>query len=138
MQIRLNNHVALADTSGLKRKAVLYARVSSKEQELGYSIAAQEELLRRYGAERNLSVEEFSDVETAKTVGRPGFAAMVSYLGKQPDCRVLLVEKTDRLYRNLRDFVTIDELGVDIHLAKETQILTRVPVIGQVCTGLTS
>jgi len=108
-----------------KRKAVLYARVSSKEQELGYSIAAQEELLRRYGAERNLSVEEFSDVETAKTVGRPGFAAMVLYFGKQPDCSILLAEKTDRLYRNLRDFVTIDELGVEIHLVKETRILTR-------------
>ena len=32
------------------RRAVLYARVSSKEQEQGYSILAQQELLRPYGA----------------------------------------------------------------------------------------
>ena len=68
-----------------RRKAVLYARVSSKEQELGYSIAAQQELLRRYGSEQNLSIEEFSDVETAKTTGRPGFNAMLSYLRKHRD-----------------------------------------------------
>ena len=31
----------------------------------------------------------------------------------------MLVEKTDRLYRNLRDWVTIDDLDAEIHLAKE-------------------
>ena len=50
------------------RLAVLYARVSSKEQELGYSILAQQELLRSYGAKLHLTIESFSDVETAKTV----------------------------------------------------------------------
>ena len=111
--------------NGLARKAVLYARVSSKEQELGYSIAAQQELLRRNGSEQNLSIEEFSDVETAKTVGRPGFNAMLSYLRKHPDCRVVLVEKTDRLYRNFRDMVTLDELDLEIHFVKQNSILTK-------------
>jgi site-specific DNA recombinase len=92
-----------------QRSAVHYARVSSKEQELGYSIAAQQELLRRYAAQLGLVVEEeFMDAETAKTVGRPGFNAMVSHLRKHSYCRVLLVEKTDRLYRNFKDYVTID------------------------------
>jgi|ERR1035441_9644206 site-specific DNA recombinase len=111
--------------NGLARKAVLYARVSSKEQELGYSIAAQQELLRRNGSEQNLSIEEFSDVETAKTVGRPGFNAMLSYLRKHSDCRVVLVEKTDRLYRNFRDMVTLDELDLEIHFVKQNSILTK-------------
>ena len=108
-----------------RRKAVLYARVSSKEQELGYSIAAQQELLRRYGSEQNLSIEEFSDVETAKTTGRPGFNAMLSYLRKHRDCRVVLVEKTDRLYRNFRDVVTLDEADLEIHFVKQNSILTK-------------
>jgi len=34
-------------------------------------------------------------------------------------CRILLVEKTDRLYRNIKDWVTIDELGVEVHFVKE-------------------
>ena len=125
MRVRTNTQVSTAAASSVQRKAVLYARVSSKDQELGYSIAAQQQLLRRYAAEQNLTFEEFSDVETAKSIGRPGFAAMVSYLRKNPDCGVLLVEKTDRLYRNLKDYVTIDELGVEIHLVKEARILTK-------------
>jgi site-specific DNA recombinase len=108
------------------RSAVLYARVSSKEQELGYSIAAQQDLLRRYGIQLGMLIEqEFVDVETAKTTGRPGFAAMVAYLKEHPSCRVVLVEKTDRLYRNFKDYLTIDELGGEIHLVKENVILSQ-------------
>jgi DNA invertase Pin-like site-specific DNA recombinase len=115
--------VAAVDTG---HSAVLYARVSSKEQEQGYSICAQQELLRSYGSGLGRRIEqEFMDVETAKTTGRPGFAAMVSYLKKHPACRALLVEKTDRLYRNFKDYLTIDELGVEIHLVKENVILSR-------------
>jgi len=109
----------------MPRKAVLYGRVSSKEQELGYSIAAQQDLLRRYGSERNFVIEEFSDAETAKTVGRPGFNAMLAYLSKHRDCRVVLVEKTDRLYRNLKDHVTLDEADLEIHFVKQNFILTK-------------
>ena len=124
--LEAGTNARLAETgSGVARKAVLYARVSSKEQELGYSIAAQQELLRRYGSEQNLSIEEFSDVETAKTTGRPGFAAMLSYLRKHRDCRVVLVEKTDRLYRNFRDVVTLDEADLEIHFVKQNSILTK-------------
>jgi DNA invertase Pin-like site-specific DNA recombinase len=107
-------------------QAVLYARVSSKEQEQGYSIPAQQELLRTYGAQLGMVIEqEFLDAETAKTTGRPGFAAMISHLKQHPDCRVLLVEKTDRLYRNFKDYLTIDELDLEIHLVKENVILTK-------------
>ena len=113
-----------AATNGT-RSAVLYARVSSKEQEMGYSILAQQQLLEAYGRNHNFSINSFSDVETAKTVGRQGFNAMLSHLRKHPDCRVLLVEKTDRLYRNFRDYVTIDELDLELHFVKENVILTK-------------
>jgi site-specific DNA recombinase len=107
-------------------EAVLYARVSSKEQEQGYSIPAQQELLRAYAAERGMLIkQEFLDAETAKTTGRAGFNAMVSYLNTHSSCRVLLVEKTDRLYRNWKDYITIDDLDLEIHLVKENVILTK-------------
>jgi len=38
---------------------------------------------------------------------------------------VMLVEKTDRLYRNLKDWVTVDELDVEIHFPKEGVVLSR-------------
>jgi DNA invertase Pin-like site-specific DNA recombinase len=102
-------------------KAVLYARVSSKEQEKdGFSIPAQQKLLRQYGADKSMSIaREFTDVETAKRSGRGGFDEMISYLRRNQTCRIILVEKTDRLYRNLKDWVTIDELDVEIHFVKE-------------------
>jgi site-specific DNA recombinase len=107
------------------RAAVLYARVSSKEQEQeGYSIPAQLRLLREYAEQQGFAnAQEFVDVETAKTTGRPGFAAMLAYLKKNPSCRILVVEKTDRLYRNLKDWVTIDDLGLEVHFPKENIVI---------------
>jgi DNA invertase Pin-like site-specific DNA recombinase len=107
-------------------QAVMYARVSSREQEQGYSVAAQQELLRSYATRKSITVvSEFLDIETAKTTGRPQFARMVAYLRSHPECRAILVEKTDRLYRNFKDFVTIDELQGEIHLVKENEILSE-------------
>jgi site-specific DNA recombinase len=81
--------------------------------------------LRGYAEDADLSMAgEFVDVETAKEAGRPGFAQMLDFLKKNPLCKILLVEKTDRLYRNLKDWVTIDELDLEIHFVKENVILS--------------
>jgi site-specific DNA recombinase len=37
----------------------------------------------------------------------------------------LLVEKTNRLCRNLKDWVTVDELNVELHAPKEGVALSR-------------
>lgn len=50
---------------------------------------------------------------------------MVAFLRQaSPACRILLVEKTDRLYRNIKDWVTIDDLGIEVHFVKEGVILS--------------
>jgi predicted site-specific integrase-resolvase len=97
-----------------RRQAVIYARVSSKEQEKeGFSIPAQLKLLKEYAAAQGFAVaQEYVDVETAKQTGRAAFGEMVAYLKAHPSVRAMLVEKTDRLYRNLKDWVTVDELDV--------------------------
>ncbi|MCE5216059.1 recombinase family protein [bacterium] len=106
---------------------VIYARVSSREQaDEGFSIPAQLKLLREYASDRGFDVaQEFVDVETAKQAGRPAFGEMVEFLRRrQKTCRTLLVEKTDRLYRNLRDYVTLDDLDVEVHFVKESFVLS--------------
>ena len=51
---------------------------------------------------------------------------MLVYLKKHPSvCRTILVEKTDRLYRNIKDYGTVDELDVEIHLVKENEVISR-------------
>ena len=109
----------------MSSSTVLYARVSSKEQEEeGFSIPAQLKLLREYAAKQRFEiVEEFVDVETAKQAGRANFSQMVHFLKESPSIKALLVEKTDRLYRNFKDYVTVDELSVEIHLVKEGEVL---------------
>ena len=116
-----------------RQKVVLYARVSSKEQEKeGFSIPSQLKLLNKYAEDNKVQiVQEYVDVETAKKSGRTGFTEMIKFLrneGKSKllfPCRTLLVEKTDRLYRNLKDWVTLDELDLEIHFVKENVILSQ-------------
>ena len=118
--------MALSSNQPYESRAVLYARVSSKDQEReGFSIPAQLDLLRSYAAGRRLQIaQEFVDVETAKQAGRAAFGEMVAFAKKHRGRLVILVEKTDRLYRNLRDWVTMDELDVEIHLVKENVVLS--------------
>jgi len=122
----MNRGSALVTGVGHSEQAVIYARVSSKDQEReGFSIPAQRELLGTYGAGKAFTViQEFIDVETAKQAGRSGFSEMIALFKRNRNCRTLLVEKTDRLYRNLKDYVTIDGLGLTIHFVKENVVLS--------------
>jgi DNA invertase Pin-like site-specific DNA recombinase len=114
-------------TNDREAKAFIYARVSSKEQETsGYSIPAQLTLLRDYALVKGLQVvHEFVDVETAKAAGRKQFDEMVRFCRSHKQVVHILVEKTDRLYRNIKDWVTLDELAVEVHLVKENEILRK-------------
>lgn len=107
------------------RHCVLYARVSSADQELGYSIPAQQDLLREYAGKNGMVVErEFVEAETAKRAGRSEFEAMLAYLRKHRGCRHILVEKTDRLFRNLQDAAAVEALGIEVHFVKEATMLS--------------
>src|SRR3982074_2164934 len=96
-----------------RKQAVIYASVSSKEQEKeGFSIPAQLKLLKEYAAAQGFTVAQvYVDVETAKQTGRASFGEMIAYLKAHPSVRAMLVEKTDRLYRNLKDWVTVHQLN---------------------------
>lgn len=48
---------------------------------------------------------------------------MVDYLTENTSVRVILVEKVDRLYRNPKDWIILEELGVEIHFIKENTII---------------
>ena len=110
------------------QKAVLYARVSSNRQEKeGFSIPAQIKYLRDYAIKNGIEItREFVEAETAKKAGRAEFNKMVEYLQEHEDERIILVEKVDRLYRNLPDYGTIDNIkGLEVHFVKENEILSE-------------
>ena len=108
------------------KSAVIYARVSSDRQEKeGFSIPAQIEYLKDYAQKNLIYVEKiFSESETAKKAGRKAFNEMLNFC-KEKDIKIILVEKTDRLYRNFKDYVTLEEYDFEVHLVKEGTIISK-------------
>ncbi len=109
--------------------AVLYARVSSDKQEReGFSIPAQLDLLRSFAQSNGLIVvREFVEAESAKASGREAFGDMLEFLLRPGSPKLILVEKTDRLYRNFKDYVLvndlIDQLGLEVRFVKEGEVM---------------
>jgi len=118
----------MASTQG----TVILARVSSKSQEdEGYSLDSQQKLLQGYCEQRSLKVMRvFKITETAsKEQSRKVFHELLRYLNKEGVYH-LAVEKTDRLTRNFKDAVAIDEwLDKDparrLHAVKESLIVHK-------------
>jgi site-specific DNA recombinase len=67
--------------------------------------------------------------ESAKNPGRKEFTKMLQLLRQRRGCRIVLVEKTDRLYRNRADALAFEELiesrGVEVHLVKEGRVISK-------------
>ena len=70
-------------------------------------------------------VQEFVEIESAKAAGRKQFSEMVTFFKRNRSCRILLVEKTDRLYRNQRDALTLEDLDIQIQFVKEGETLSK-------------
>jgi len=113
-------------------KAVIYARVGSKEQEeTGYSLPAQEKRLKEYAERNGFEIAKvFSVSESASGKHqRKVFDEMLRYARKNK-IKVIICEKINRLTRNFRDAVRINEwMNEDpereIHLVEENYILSK-------------
>ncbi len=92
-------------------KVVIYARVSSKEQEeTGYSLPAQERLIEEYGKRKELVTSKvFSIAESASgKMQRETFAKMMKYVEKKK-VNIILCEKVDRMSRNFKEAIVIND-----------------------------
>lgn len=113
-------------------KAVIYARVSSREQEeTGYSLPSQEKLLKEYSQRRGFEVVKiFSVAESASgTKQRQVFGEMMEYLRKN-SIPHLLCEKVDRLTRNLKEAVVVNDWIEEnserqIHFVKQNLVIHK-------------
>ena len=115
-----------------KAKAVIYARVSSKEQEeTGYSLEAQEKLLKDYADQKGLElvkVYKVTESASGKQI-RKMFIEMIQFVTKK-NINVILCEKIDRLTRNLKDAATASDWIVEaedreIHFVKENFVVSK-------------
>ena len=116
----------------MTNNAIIYARVSSKEQETGgYSIPAQIDFLQNYAKQKDFKViKTFTESVSAKDKNcRVEYDNMITFAKKQKGGCHILVEKTDRLLRNEFNSAEIIELArttnITIHLAKEGLTLEK-------------
>lgn len=113
--------------------AIIYLRVSSKEQECGYSIPAQLRFIYEYAARYGIEIvgDPIIEIASAKNTGRKEFQNMVRLLKKEAKKKTgkridtILTEKTDRLVRNHKDKETLLDLGVTVHLTKEHLVVSK-------------
>ena len=108
------------------KSAVGYVRVSSKKQEdEGYSIPAQIKLLNSYAQKYNIKLEKiFEESSSAGKAGRKAYNEMLTYL-KEYKINIVLVEKTDRLYRNFKDYVVLEDYDLTVHFCKTNSVLSK-------------
>ncbi len=112
-------------------KAVIFARVSSKDQEDGHSLDAQIQSCYEYAIHKNLKVvEQFRVVESSMVTGRPEFAKMVDFTRKQKEKIVVLCYCVDRLQRDFDEqYLELQKLikqdKIEIHYVKSEFIEHR-------------
>ena len=109
-----------------QNQAVIYVRVSSKEQVSGYSLSDQERLSRDCCKSNTLGVcKVFAELgESAKTTKRTQLMAMLAFIkANHKQLAAVVVYSLDRLSRDARDFLnlnaTITDYGLKLIFASQ-------------------
>jgi site-specific DNA recombinase len=111
-------------------KAIILARVSTKEQEEGHSIGAQRQRLAEYCARKDLQViRVFELVESSTRGERKEFAAMLEFAQAQNETIAIVTDAVDRFQRSFKESVSIDELirkeQVELHFFREGMVIGK-------------
>src|SRR5262249_46562936 len=113
--VRRGGHEGMVQEERSSMNVVIWARVSSREQREGYSIDAQLRATRDKAQKSGWHVvREFAVAETAKRgAERVAFNEMFQWVrtnAKREKIQAILSHKLDRVCRNMRDAVRLQEL----------------------------
>lgn len=111
-------------------KAIILARVSSKEQEEGQSIPAQVRRLTEYAMAKNLTIAEtYQLTESSTKETRKQFDAIIAHIKKEKAPVALITDTVDRLQRSFRETPLLDELRkkgkLELHFLREGLIISK-------------
>lgn len=111
-------------------KAILLARVSSSDQEDTHSIPAQVARVTEYAEKKNLGIlETFKLTEKSTTTNRKKFNQIIKRIHQSKEPIALVVETVDRLQRDFKESVTLDQYlktgKLTIHFLRESLILNK-------------
>lgn len=108
--------------------AVTLERVSSKDQEDGYSLDVQADRLTRYCLRKELDiVKRFSLVESSTKGDRVKFMEIIKFIKKQREPVALVADKVDRIQRSQKETPLLDELirkgKLELHFNSEGYVI---------------
>lgn len=111
-------------------KAVILARVSTKDQEEGHSLEAQIANLRLYADRKGLEIiKEYTIVESSTKGYRPEFMRMIDFIREQKQKMAVIVDTVDRLQRSFKETPVLHELFekdlLELHFVKEGNVLSK-------------
>jgi len=112
------------------KKAVLLTRVSSKDQETGYSLDAQKERLLNCCARKNLEVIRIFEITESSTRGdRAKFKEMVSFAKAQKETIAIVADKVDRVQRSFKETPLLEALiqagKIELHFNTENYVIHK-------------
>src|SRR5688500_16811469 len=107
-------------------QAIIYCRVSSKEQVKGYSLEGQEKDCRKFACDKGYAINKvfIEKGESAKTQDRTELQRLIKYcVENKKTLSFVIIWKYDRLARNLTDQTELiknfSSLGIRILSATE-------------------
>ncbi len=111
-------------------KAIILARVSSKEQEDNNSIPAQVRRLQEYTSRFELDViETVQLVESSTKTNRKKFDQVITKIKRSKTKTALVTDTIDRLQRGFRESVMLDELRnqnkIELHFVREGLVINE-------------
>ena len=117
-------------TKLVAKKAVILARVSSKDQEEGYSIDAQKHRLETYCLRHSLDIIKIFEITESSTNGdRKKFMEMIAFIKKQKEPIALIADKVDRVQRSFKEYPLLDSLiqqgKIELHFNTENYIIHK-------------
>ncbi len=111
-------------------KAIILARISSKEQFDGHSLDAQMRNLEQYAERKELDViKKLSIIESSTKKQRPEFDEMITFIKRQKTKIALIVDTVDRLQRSFKETPIFNDLMqrdvLELHFVKEGNVLCK-------------
>jgi site-specific DNA recombinase len=112
------------------KKAIILARVSTKDQEEGHSIDAQVHRLKEYCQRKGLHVIQTYEIVESSTRGdRKRFMDMVAAARRHKECVAIVADKVDRVQRSFREFPLLDDLiqrgSIELHFYSDNVIIHK-------------
>lgn len=111
-------------------RAIIFARVSSKDQEDGQSIPSQVRRLTEYALKKNFIIDStFQVTESSTKESRKQFDQIISYIKKSKGSFALITDTVDRLQRSFRETPLLDELRklgkIELHFLREGLVVNQ-------------